>query len=134
MFFAKIVKNYNYFPKALHLRSSIGFWIGLSLNKYSLNSRVTSRYVLYDTFLLYDTFYYCKFKHSQTYSHPIQTYSATLPYLEPYITIPHSKPCHIQNTDILSTQEIFRTLSRHILAYSERCVTLAYWELFHIQN
>ena len=56
-FFAKIVKNYYYFSKELHLRSSTGFWIGLSLNKYSLNSRLTSRYVLYDTFLLYDTVY-----------------------------------------------------------------------------
>ena len=34
--FAKIVKNYNYFSKALHLRSLTEFWIILSLNKYSL--------------------------------------------------------------------------------------------------
>ena len=46
--FAKIVKNYNYFSKALHLRSLNGFWICLSLNKYSLTSRETSWYVLYD--------------------------------------------------------------------------------------
>ena len=35
-FFAKIVKNYNHFSKALHLRSLTGFWIRLPLNKYSL--------------------------------------------------------------------------------------------------
>ena len=47
-FFAKIVKNDNYFSKALHLRSLNGFWICLSLNKYSLTSRETSWNVLYD--------------------------------------------------------------------------------------
>ena len=44
------------------------------------------------------------------------------------------RPCHIQNPGIFETQDIFRTLSKHILAYSERCVTLAYWEPCHIQN
>ena len=48
-FFVEIVKNYNYFSKALHLRSFTGFWISLSLNKYSLTWRVTSSYVLSDT-------------------------------------------------------------------------------------
>ena len=49
-FFVEIVKNYNYFSKALHLRSFTGFWISLSLNKYSLTWRVTSSYVLSDTY------------------------------------------------------------------------------------
>ena len=49
-FSAKIVKNYNYFSKVLHLRSLTGFWIRLSLNKYSLTCRVTSPYILYDTY------------------------------------------------------------------------------------
>ena len=35
-FFAKIVKNYNYISKALHLRFLTVFWIRISLNKYSL--------------------------------------------------------------------------------------------------
>ena len=35
---------------------------------------------------------------------------------------------------IFRTRNIYITLSRHILAYSERCVTLAYWELCHVQN
>ena len=47
-FFCKIVKNYNYFSKVLHLRSLTRFWI--SLNRYSLTGRVTSHYVLYDTY------------------------------------------------------------------------------------
>ena len=48
--FAKIAKNYNYFSKALHLRSLTGLWIRPSLNKYPLTCRVTSRYILYDTY------------------------------------------------------------------------------------
>ena len=36
--FAKIVKLYNYFSKALYLRSLTGFWIWPSLNKYSITS------------------------------------------------------------------------------------------------
>ena len=43
-------------------------------------------------------------------------------------SLPYSEFCHIK------TQDIFRTLSRHILAYSERYVTLAYWEPCHIQK
>ena len=35
-FFAKIVKNYNYISKALHLRFLTVFWIRISLNRYSL--------------------------------------------------------------------------------------------------
>ena len=84
------------------------FLIRLSLNKYSLACRVTSRYVLYDT---YSEPYYRKFTHIQAYLRPIQTNSATfwhiqslaifriLAYLEPEI---YSELCqgvfwHIQN-------------------------------------
>ena len=49
-YFAKIHEVYNYFSKALYLRSLTGLWIRLSLNKSSLTCRVTSRYVLYDTY------------------------------------------------------------------------------------
>ena len=45
-----------------------------------------------------------------------------------------SEPYHIQNTGIFWTQDIFRTLSRYILAYSEHCITLAYQEPYNIQN
>ena len=46
----------------------------------------------------------------------------------------YSDSCHIQNPGIFRTLDIFRTLSRHILAYSEHCVTLVYWEPCHFQN
>ena len=52
---------------------------------------------------------------------------------EDCVTPAYWKPCHIQNSGIFRTQDIFRTLSRHILEYTER-VTLAYWESYHIQN
>ena len=47
-------------------------------------------------------------------------------YLELCVTLAYSEPCHIQNPGIFRTQYIFRTLLRHILGYSERCLTLAY--------
>ena len=49
-FSPKIIKDYNYFPKALHLRSLTGFWIRPSFNKYSFTCRVIPRYVLYETY------------------------------------------------------------------------------------
>ena len=46
-------------------------------------------------------------------------------YLEPpCVALTYLEFSHIQNPGILRTQDIFRTLSRHILAYSERCVML----------
>ena len=121
-----------YFSEALHLRSLTGFWIGLSLNKYSLTCRVTSRYALYDTYsepslLLYiHTFRHIHviFRHFQSYCGIFRTLCNSC----------ISRPCHIQNPGTFRTQDIFRTLSRHVLVYWERYVTLAYWEPFHIQN
>ena len=55
-------------------------------------------------------------------------------YLEPCIIPAYSEPYHIQNPGIIRTQNILRTLPRHILAYSARCVTLAFWKPCHIQN
>ena len=46
----------------------------------------------------------------------------------------YSEPCHIQTSNIFRTQDIFITLPKHILAYSEHCVTLAYWKPCLIQN
>ena len=54
--------------------------------------------------------------------------------LEPCVTLAYSEPCHVQNPGIFRTQNIFRTLSMHIMAYSECCVTLGYQEPCHIQN
>ena len=44
--FAKTL--YNYYSKALYIRSLTEFWIRPSLNKCSWTWRVTSRYVLYE--------------------------------------------------------------------------------------
>ena len=38
------------------------------------------------------------------------------------------------NSCIFRTPDIFKTLLKHILAYSQNCVMLAYWEPCHIQN
>ena len=63
----------------LHLRSLAAFWICLSLSKYSLTCWETLCYVLYDTYQ--NPVYYCKFRHIQVHSCPIQTYSAILWYI-----------------------------------------------------
>ena len=70
--------------------------------------------------------YYRKFRH-------IQTYSLIL-WHTPRTLCKSSKPCHFQNPGAYLEPKIFRTLSRHILTYPERCVTLAYLEPCHIQN
>ena len=67
-FFAKIVENYNYFSKPLHLTSLTWFWICSSLNKYLSTCRVTLPYVLYDA---YSKPNYRKFRRIEAYSHPI---------------------------------------------------------------
>ena len=41
---------------------------------------------------------------------------------------------YLQNPAMFRIQNILRALSRHILAYSEGFVLLAYWESCHIQN
>ena len=131
--FAKMVKNYNYFSKVLHLRSLTKFWIQLSVNKYSLTYRVTSRYVLHDKYS--DP---CLLSKNQIYSGIFTSSSHifryTVAYLESWVTCAYSELCHLQNPSIFRTQDIFRTLSRHILAYPDRCLTLAYWEPYHIQD
>ena len=130
IFLARKVKNYNYFSEALHRRSLTGFWIQLSLNKYLLT--VTSRYVLYKTYselLVVENSgifrsIHVLFRHTQSYLGIFRTLCKSW----------NSESYHIQNPGIFRTQDIFKTLSRHILAYSERCVMLAYWEPCHIQN
>ena len=68
------------------------------------------------------------FRHIYVLFRNIQTFCGI------FRTLAYSDPCHIQNPGIFRTQGIFRTLSRHTLAYSERFVRLAYWEPCHIQN
>ena len=78
--------------------------------------------------------YYRKLK---TYSGIFKTYSGIftsysdifshiVAYLETCVPLAYSEPCHIQNHGIFRTQDIFRALSKHILAYSEHCGTLTY--------
>ena len=45
-------------------------------------------------------------------------FSQIVVYLEHCVTLAYSEPCHIQNSGIFRTQDIFRTLSRHVQAYS----------------
>ena len=163
----KKIKSYIYFFKSLHLRSLTGFWVRLSLTKYSLTCRVTSLYVLYDIYsepcllsknsnIFRDI--HVILRHIQTYCGIFRTlcYSCvfrTLPYVEPKI---YPELCqgmfwniHVQFSHIQLYFGIFRTVCnscifrilaylepeiRHILAYSERCVSLAYWETCQIQN
>ena len=69
-------------------------------------------------------------------------FSHAVAYLEPCVTRTYSDPCyityseslHIQSSGIFRTRNIFRTLSRYILAYSETCVMVTYWETCQIQN
>ena len=63
--------------------------------------------------------YYRKFRYIQA-------------YLEPCVTLVYSDLYHIQNPGIFRTQDIFRTLSRHILAYSKDWASLTFWETFGI--
>ena len=137
-FFAKIVKSYNYFFKAVRLRPLTQFWIWLSLNKYSLTCRVTSRYELYDT--NQNPLYYQKWTYSGIFTSSLDIFSHIVAYFESCVTFAYSKARHwhienhILSPGTLRTQDIFRTLSRHILAYSECCARLAIWEPCHIQN
>ena len=62
--FAKIIKSYDYFSKALYLRSLLRFRICRSLNKYSLTSRVTSHCVFYVTFIALQCHIQMFFRHT----------------------------------------------------------------------
>ena len=66
----------------------------------------------------------------QTYSCPIQTYSAIFKK----VALAYLERCHIQNPGIFRTRDIFRNLSRHILVYLERCVMLVYGKPCRIQK
>ena len=61
--------------------------------------------------------------HNQTYSGTFASYSDIfshfIAYLETCVTLAYSEPYHNQNPGIFRTRDIFRTLSRHNLAYLE---------------
>ena len=95
---------------------------------------MTSRNVLYGKYSEHGS----KLSHIQAYRAIFTScsyiFSHIVPYLKPCVTFAYSGPSHIQNSGILRTRDISRTLSRHILECSERFVTLEYWEPYHIQN
>ena len=86
---------------------------------------MTSHYVLHDTYS--EPCLLLKIQTFQAYSHPVQTYWAI--YLEPCVFLAYSESFHIQNPGIFRTENIFRTLPRHILAH-----ILAFWKNCFIQN
>ena len=53
-------------------------------------------------------------------------FSHIVAYLESCIILAYSEPFHIQNPGIFKTQDIFRPLLMHILAYSVACAMLAF--------
>ena len=131
-FFSKIVKNYNYFSKVLHLRSLIELWKG--------NLWISTHYLLERPCTMY-----CMIHIQNRLLLKIQTYSGiftscsdmfshTVAYLEPCVILAYSEPFHIHNSGIFRTQDIFRTLPRLILAYWVGCVMLAFWKTCFIQN
>ena len=63
--------------------------------------------------------YYCKFRDILLYARRIPTYSVILWYILWYTlcTLALSEPCHVHNPVIFRTQDIFKTLSRHIQAF-----------------
>ena len=46
------------------------------------------------------------------------------------VTLAYSEPCHIQNSGIFRTEDVFRTLSRHILENPAIFRTLTYSEVW----
>ena len=61
-------------------------------------------------------------------------FSHIVTYLKPSVILANSELIWKQNSGIFRTQDIFRTLSRHILVYSVGCATLAFWKTCFIQN
>ena len=116
--FAKIVKSYNHSSKSLYLRCLTGLWIHPSLNKYSLTCKVTSCYVLYETYLEFFSIIvnsnifrhiHVLFRHIQAYCFIFRTLhnSCPLAYWEP---LSYAEFSHIWSS-IKRYSNIFRTLS-----------------------
>ena len=116
-----MVKNYNYFSKALNPRSLTGFWICLSLiNFYSDPALCIIWYIFRTLFIIVN---------SDIFSHIVA-------YLEPCVTLAYSKTLsyskswHIYNPRCIQNSfktyfDIFKTLCNtrilRPLLYSERC-------------
>ena len=105
----------------------LDLWLG---SKYAylsikLSCRVTPHYVLYEKPCQIQTY-------SGIFTSYLDIFSLIVAYSEPCVTLAFSERYYIHNPGILEPK-IFRTLSRHILAYSDCYVTLVYWDPCHIQ-
>ena len=107
-FFGKIVKNYNYFSKMLHLRSLTRFWICLS-------------YLEPCVILAYHEPCYIQ-NHGIFRTHDILKTPSKhiLAYSERWVTLACWEPCYIHNFAHIQNFGVFRTggTSRDIQAYS----------------
>ena len=123
-YFAKIIQNYNYFSKALHLRSVTGSQY-LSISTHQLVEWLCIAWCIFRSLLIIinpDIFRYIhvQFRHIKPYCGILRTLCncfifRIMAYLEPKI---HSEFCQ----------------ARNIQVHSERCETLACWEPCQIQN
>ena len=68
--------------------------------------------------------YYQKLRHLGIFMSYVDILSHIVAYLEPCVTLACSEPWHIQIPATFRTQDIFGTLSRHFLVYSEHCLML----------
>ena len=130
-FFVKMVKNYNYFSKALHPRSLTGFWICLSLiNFYSDPALCIIWYIFRTLFIIVNSdifnHIHALFRHIQPYCGIFRTLCNSCIFK----TLSYSKSWHIYNPRCIQNSfktyfDIFKTLCNtrilRPLLYSERC-------------
>ena len=110
--------------------SLTGFWIHVSLNKYSLTWRVT----FHPSIIWYIFRNLSVIVNSDIFRHIHVLFKYIRPCCSIFRTLCNSsESCHIQNQGTFRTLGIFKTPS-YFLAYLQHCVTLAYWEPCHIQN
>ena len=121
----KKVESFDYFCKALYLRSFTRFYIGQSLNKYLLTCRITSRNALYETYSEH-----CDIRNSYTFRtrDTFRTISRHfLVYSECCVTLVHWQLCNIH-----SCNPVYLDIFKHIQAYSIMIVIIALNFFFHI--
>ena len=112
------------FPK----HSILDLWPGSEDAYLSISSNLLAEWprAMYCMIHIQNPAYYRKFRHSQAYS------CLTKTYLESCVTLAIQNPAIFRILACLESKTYSEL--KHILAYSERCVTLAYREPCHIQN
>ena len=133
-FFAKIVKNYNYFSKVLHLRSLTEFLIRNVIN-FQSNLALCVVWYLFRTLSIIENSDILKHIHV-LFKHIQQSCSIfrTLCHSCILRTVPYSKSWHIQNP-----RYIQNCVKAYSGIFSRLCnarilKTWSYSQLFHIQN